>query len=144
MTPGDTVEIPNLEYGGTALFLLGMSYRLMRWVIGTIEDDDAPPGTVIDTSSALPNGRPLIAKGLASVVGSASPGRSTDHAPTPFDSAVTERTSASPWVATDPEAPPGPGDPNLFPESMLEAMSPAQHAHVESSLMQQRTARSRR
>jgi hypothetical protein len=129
------VEIPNLEYGGTALFLLGMSYRLMRWVIGTIEDDDAPPGTVVDTSSALPNGRSLIANGLASTARSAS---------TPFDTAVTERTSASPWAANDPEAPPAPGDPNLFPQSMLEAMNPAQRAQVQASLMQQRAARSRR
>jgi hypothetical protein len=138
------VEIPNLEYGGTALFLLRMSYRLMRWVVGTIEEDNAPPGTVVDTSSALPDGHSLIATGLASAVRSASAARSADSAPTPFDSAVTERTSASPWTANDPEAPPEPGDPNLFPQSMLEAMSPAQHAQVEDSLMRQRAARSRR
>jgi hypothetical protein len=138
------VDIPNLEYGGTALFLLGMSYRLMRWVIGTIEEDDAPLGTVVDTSSALPNGHSLIVNGLVSAGRPASAGGPTDSAPTPFDSAVTEQASASPWAANDPEAPPGPGDANLFPQSMLEAMSPAQRAQVENSLRQQRAARSRR
>ena len=138
------MEIPNLEYGGTALFLLGMSYRLMRWVIGTIEEDDAPLGAVVDTSSALPDGHSLTANGLASAARSASGARSAASVPTPFDSAVIERTGTSPWSAKDPEAPPAPGDPNLFPQSMLEAMNPLQRAQVEASLTQQRTARSRR
>jgi hypothetical protein len=138
------VEIPNLEYSGTALFLLGISYRLMRWVIGTIEEDDAPPGAVVDTSSALPDGHSLMANGSASAARPASAARSGHSVPTPFDTAVTERTSASPWASNDPEAPPAPGDPNLFPPAMLEAMNPAQRARVEASLIQQRAARSRR
>jgi hypothetical protein len=138
------VEIPNLKYGGTALFLLGMSYRLMRWVIGTIQEDDAPPGTVVDTSSALPDGHSLVANGLASAARSASAARAAQSVSTPFDSAVAEQTSASSWAANNPEAPPAPGDPNLFPQSMLDAMNPGQRAQVEASLLQQRAARSRR
>ena len=38
----------------------------------------------------------------------------------------------------DPEAPPHAGDPALFPQSMLDAMTPEQQAQVISTLVKQR------
>jgi hypothetical protein len=137
MTRWEQVEIPNLKYSGTALFFLGVSYRLMRWAIAAIDEPDAPPSTTIDTSSVLPGGRPLIMNGLQSAT------KSAQRVPSPFDNAIAERTSTSPWAANDPEAPLAPGDPKLFPQAMLDAMNPEQRARVEASLRQQRAARSR-
>lgn len=137
MTRWEQVEILNLKYGSTALFLLGVSYRLMRWAIGAIDEPDAPPSTAVDTSSALPGGHPLIANSLESAT------KSAQRVLTPFNDAIAERTGASPWAANDPDAPPTPGDPKLFPQAMLDAMNPEQRVHVEASLRQQRAARSR-
>lgn len=132
------MEIPNLKYGGTALFLLGISWRLIRWVVGTITEDDSPPGDAVDISSALPEGHPLIAGGSAV---SAHPAQSTQS---PFDRAAATRTDTSPWSATDPEAPPPAGDPTLFPQPMLDAMTPEERDRVQASLLRQHAARSKR
>lgn len=107
---------PNLKYGGEALFLVGTSLKLLRWAMGAVEDGDAPS-----------------MKGNAAVVAALS------HAVmTPVDHSRGTPFGLVGHPSHEPGAPPGAGDPALFPAGMLEAMTPEQRAKVIESLASQR------
>jgi hypothetical protein len=103
---------PELKYGGEALTLAWLGFRLLRWAWGAVEEGDAPPGAEM--------GDPVT-------IGAGLMGN------------VEERLRATHGVAaTATHGVAATGDPDLFPPEMLAAMTPEQRAHVLETLAKQR------
>jgi hypothetical protein len=56
---------PNLKYGGEALFLAVLAFRLLRWAWGAVSEGDAPPSA--DAANPLAIGAALMGDGDAPV-----------------------------------------------------------------------------
>lgn len=162
------MDLTNIKYAGEAVFLLGAAYRLLRWALGAVEEGDAPPSAYADygapvppiplpTLSAQPD-PPVI--GTSSAVGSAvgptatqvsavshvtngsTPPRVSHLANTltiPLPPSLLGTLGMLAMQQQNVDAPPHPGDPALFPQTMLDAMTPEQRAQVISTLVKQRS-----
>ena len=117
---------PSLKYGGEAVFFLGAAFRLLRWAWGAVSEGDAPPSAFVDMpvlpgAHRRPAGTP---ERIASVL-MAHPG---------------ETDGAAAWYRVgNPDPPPAPGDPALFPPEMLAAMTPEERARIAETLATQRS-----
>jgi hypothetical protein len=153
------MDFSHLKYAGEAIFLLGAAFRLLHWAVSALAEGDAPPSASIDYSTpAAPSLlSPLFpgATGPSGVDSTSTTGAIVSpHVPAKA-SALTHigATLMAPVPPTsllstlgmlaakqqDPEAPPHAGDPVLFPQSMLDAMTPEQQAQVISTLVKQRS-----
>ena len=153
------MDFSHLKYVGEAIFLLGAAFRLLHWAVSALAEGDAPPSAYADygAPAALPPLSPLSdgsltpsaldnAVATGSAVGGHTPQTATvlTHVATELMAPVppTSLLSTLGMLATkqqDPEAPPHAGDPALFPQAMLDAMTPEQQAQVISTLVKQRS-----
>lgn len=146
------MDFSHLKYAGEAVFLLGAAFRLLHWVFGALADGDAPPSAYADYGapvappplSPLSDGSltPLAVNNVTTLGPTAS--HSTPHTATVLTQVAMQPASLLSTLGMlaakqrDPEAPPNAGDPALFPQSMLDAMTPEQQAQVISTLVKQR------
>jgi hypothetical protein len=154
------MDLTNIKYAGEAVFLLGVAYRLLRWAFGAFAEGDAPPSAYADYGAPVPRpippfpspGSPAAltiddsAAAAAPTAGQPAPHQTTgfrqvtiglaNPSPSPFLLSTLGRLAMS---QRDPEAPPHPGDPALFSQSMLDAMTPEQRAQVLSTLAKERS-----
>jgi hypothetical protein len=127
-----------LKYAGEAIFLLGVAYRLLRWALGAFEEGDAPPSAFNSSEGIAPTN---LATLLTTPVSQLSPtGLNPGGAqlsPTTFftfksssPSLVAKFTSSATQAQGLGEVPLA----GLFPQSMLDAMTPEQRAMVQATL----------
>jgi hypothetical protein len=151
------MDFSHLKYAGEAVFLLGAALRLLHWAFGAVAEGDAPPSAYVDSGApaAPPPLTPLANGSVApsAVNGPATPGSTAGPSIPPTSTVLTQVAtelmtpvpstsllSTLGMLATkqrDPDAPPDAGDPALFPQSMLDAMTPDQRAKVVSTLVKQ-------
>jgi hypothetical protein len=146
----------NLKYGAEAIFLLGIAYRLLRWVVGALAEGDAPPSAYVADDALAPRALVAIPRvgatlTLSSTAGThASPTQAPPQSPPLLQLTLGSPTPTQPPLLTalerlasqphDLQAPPHAGDPALFPQAMLDAMTPDQRAQVLNTLLKQRTS----
>jgi hypothetical protein len=115
---------PNLKYAGEAVFFLGAAFRLLRWAMSAVSEGDAPPSAFVSVPSA-PGAHPPLG---------GSPERVASALATPIGA----ESDPTAWYRVgNPDPPPAPGDPALFPPEMLAAMTPEQRAKVLEALTKQ-------
>jgi hypothetical protein len=138
------VNLINLKYAAEAIFLLGIAFRLLRWVAGALAEGDAPPSAFVDEQPVAayrpPSGQPLT-------IGLTSTNRPPISQPALLPQ-LTITTATPPSLlgtlenlaaqAREDAVPPHAGDPALFPQAMLDAMTPEQRAQVLNTLVKQR------
>ncbi len=143
----------NLKYGAEALFFIGVAFRLLRWALGALAEGDAPPSAYADDGGL--RSRPslqLTLSGLQSIdptkatAAGAFPGQSSSALRITTEVGGTlpsaplglRALGIAGGASKDIERPPRAGDPALFPQAMLDAMTPEQRAQVLGSLAKQR------
>jgi hypothetical protein len=117
---------PSLKYGGEAVFFLGAAFRLLRWAWGAISEGDAPPSAFVDMPVPPGAHHPPVgtSERIASIL-MAHPDQ--DGGPAAW------------YRVGNPDPPPAPGDPALFPPEMLAAMTPEEREHIAQALAAQRS-----
>jgi hypothetical protein len=118
---------PDLKYGGEALALLGIAFRLASWAWRTKRDLEAPPGTTdADVSvwrgvgGIVDAGRGFL-DGIRQLLGRSSV------------TYATETVTGDAPVITAPQQPP---DTDEAPATLLDALTPAQRTLVLARLAQ--------
>lgn len=112
---------PELKYGGEALTLAWLGFRLLRWAWGAVSEGDAPPSAGIENPVAI---------------GDALTGNAEERLAAMFSGSPLPHHVSPGLQVVDPS--PITGDPALFPPEMLAAMTPEQRAHVIETLAKQR------
>lgn len=117
----------HLKYAGEALFLVGAAYKLVRWAVGAVVEGDVPPSLVTGRPD---DARDHIAGGLK------TPQMVAQALMAPLEGHESHGVLDPYLYRTDfASTAPGPGDPDLFPPEMLNAMTPQQRAKIMESLI---------
>ena len=145
------MNLINLKYWAEAVFLLGVAFRLLRWALSALADGDAPPSAFVDDGIrrqslelTLTSSR-RVEPTTGSSPSSTRVSRSSLATPLLIMSDTMSRPLALGALGKLGAAsenlvpPPRPGDPALFPQAMLDAMTPEQRAQVLGTLAKQRT-----
>jgi len=105
---------PQLKYGGEAVFLVGIAYRLLRWAFNAVREGDVAP-------SADPTGLTLSGGAPAHMAGAALAALMRNG-----DPSVQIHTQT--WIGSQP------GNADLFPPEMLASLTAEQRAKLLETL----------